>query len=206
MSISRERFAQGLTAQQFLDQMQQNRERYLRNLAAADDVITGDDRAFFAGEPLSILAIAEDWCTDVVQFLPPVVRLAEQCPAIELRVFLRDQNPDLIDQYLKEGKYRSIPVFVFFDADWNELGHLIERPAAVTAEMAKETLRFAQANPQLDGINRSYEHMPPETRAQVKQHSADFRWQSMQHWNRIFLDVIRAIAAPSHAQAQAADD
>lgn len=205
MPVTRERFAQGLTGSQYLELVQQNRERFEANLAAADELITDEDRAFFSEQPLSILAIGEDWCTDVVQFLPPIIRLAEQCPNIELRIFPRDQNLDLMNQYLNQGKYQSIPVFVFFDGDWNELGHFIERPAAVTAEMAQETRRFAEANPQLEGINRAYEHMPDETRQRVRENSSAFRWNNMLRWNRIFLDEIRALVAAGR-QAEAADD
>jgi len=51
----------------------------------------------------------------------------ESAPHIEMRIFLRDANPDLMDQFLKEGRYRSIPVYVFFDEQMNELARFIER-------------------------------------------------------------------------------
>lgn len=40
-----------------------------------------------------------------------------------------------MDQYLYKGEFRSIPVLVFFDDDFNELGHWIERPARVREAM-----------------------------------------------------------------------
>ena len=52
-------------------------------------------------------------------------------PHCELRVFFRDQHLDLTDLYLNNG-YRSIPVLVFFDQDWNEVARWIERPHAAT--------------------------------------------------------------------------
>ncbi len=62
--------------------------------------------------------------------VPFVAKLVEATPGVDLRVFLRDQNPDLMDQYLKKGLYRSIPVIAFFDAEMNELARFIEaRPA-----------------------------------------------------------------------------
>ena len=51
-------------------------------------------------------------------------------PSIETRIFLRDENTDLMDQFLKDGRYRSIPVFVFFDEDMQELARFIERRPA----------------------------------------------------------------------------
>ncbi|MDI3340576.1 MAG: thioredoxin family protein [Sphaerobacter sp.] len=204
MPVPRERFAQGLTADAFRAAMTKNQERYDANLAAAAAVITEEDRRLFGAQPLSIVAIAEDWCTDVIHFLPVVVSLAQQVPSIELRIFLRDQNLDLMDQYLNQGKYRSIPVFVIYDAEWNELGHIIERPAAMTAAMAQESRRFAAAHPELPGINRTYEQMPEETRAAVYENSRRWRWETMDRWNRVFLDELRAIVAGRGAQSAAA--
>lgn len=200
MPISRERFEQGLTAEQFIEQMTKNQERFHDNLEAAKELITDADRAFFQQHPVSIAALAEDWCTDVIHFLPPIITLAEQVPQITLRVFLRDQNLDIMDQYLKQGEFRSIPTFIIYDANWNELGHFNERPASVTNEMAQETRRFAQENAHLEGINRAYQSMPEETRKLVQANSARFRWDNMQRWNRIFLDEIKEIVAKAPAQ------
>jgi hypothetical protein len=60
-----------------------------------------------------------------------LARIVEAMPGCELRVLFRDQNLDLTDCFLNNG-YRSIPVLVFFDQDWNELGRWIERPHAAT--------------------------------------------------------------------------
>ena len=51
---------------------------------------------------------------------------------MEMRVFLRDANPDVMDQYLKRGLYRTIPVFVFFDEHMTELARFMERQDVVT--------------------------------------------------------------------------
>ncbi|PYN95421.1 MAG: hypothetical protein DMD91_24970 [Candidatus Rokuibacteriota bacterium] len=80
-----------------------------------------------SGPTRRILVITEDWCGAAIASLPFVVKLAEATPRIEMRIFLRDENPDLMDQFLKEGLYRSIPVFVFFDEHMNELARFIER-------------------------------------------------------------------------------
>jgi hypothetical protein len=193
MPISRERFAQGLTADAFIAQMTRNREQFETNIEAAAALINDDDRAVFQARPVSIAAIAEDWCTDVIQFLPPIIALARQIPDLHLRIFLRDQNLDIMDQYLNQGEYRSIPTFVFYDAQWKELGHYIERPAQVTQEMAQETRRFAAEHPELEGATRSYQNMPDETRKLVSQNSARYRWAHMLEWDRIFLDEVRAL-------------
>lgn len=193
MPITREQFATGLTPEQFAEKMEANKERYLDNIRA--NTFSFDDRQFFNGHQISIVAFGEDWCTDVIQFLPVVVKLAEEVPSIDLRIFERDEHLELMEPYYKEGKYHSIPVFVIYDQDWNELGHFIERPAAVTQQMAVETARFAKDNPKLEGANRSYENMPDETRTAVRANSSNFRWSNMEAWNRIFLDELKALVA-----------
>ncbi|HEX2280122.1 MAG TPA: thioredoxin family protein [Thermomicrobiales bacterium] len=200
MPISRERFESGLTPEAFADQMEVNKEKYLENIEA--NTFSDADLKFFKDHPVSIAAIGEDWCTDVIQFLPVVVKLAQESPDVTLKIFKRDDNHDLIDQYLKDGEFRSIPVFVAYDADWNELGHFIERPAEVTKRMGEETRRFAQENPHLEGATRTYANMPDETRTAVRANSSRFRWDNMAEWNRIFLDEFKAIVAGEVAAAR----
>jgi Thioredoxin len=77
------------------------------------------------------LMLAENWCGDVHRNSPMLARIVEAMPHCELRVFFRDQNMDLTDLYLNNG-YRSIPVLVFFDQDWNEVARWIERPHVAT--------------------------------------------------------------------------
>lgn len=202
MAISKETYASGMTAEEYLDVIEANKEKFLENIEKA--TIPDDVKEFFSQNPVSIAAIAEDWCTDVVHFLPVVIKLSREVEGVDLRIFQRDKT-DLIDSYLNQGKYKSIPVFVFFDQDWNELGHFIERPAAMTEAMARESRRFASENPDLPGINRSYENMPEETRKAVRANSARWRWETMDQWNRLFLDELRAIVEGG-ARAEAAGE
>jgi hypothetical protein len=128
--ITKERFAEGLTLAQYLDQMGMNRERFLRALDAAT-VRPEDTRVLERlGKPAKLLVITEDWCGTSLAYFPAVAKLVEGRPEVEMRIFLRDENPDVMDQFLKRGLYRSIPVFAFFDRDMNELARFIEeRPA-----------------------------------------------------------------------------
>lgn len=123
--ITRERFAEGLTLPEYLGQMRMNRDRFVRALDAAEarpDVL---DRL---GRVAKLLVITEDWCGTSLAYFPPVAKLVEARSDIEMRIFLRDQNPDVMDLFLKKGLYRSIPVFALFDADMNEIARFIEQP------------------------------------------------------------------------------
>ena len=128
--MTAERFAQGLTFAQYLAQMRTNRERFEQRMA--DSEITPADRAAIRGRKLKILVITEDWCGDALVGFPALARLVDGAPDVEMRVFLRDENPDVMDQYLKRGLYRTIPVIVLFDEQMTELARYMERQDVVT--------------------------------------------------------------------------
>jgi hypothetical protein len=44
--------------------------------------------------------------------------------------------------YRKDGLYHSIPVFVFYDADFKEVARWIERPAEATRVIDEESLKL----------------------------------------------------------------
>ena len=90
-----------------------------------EDLVTA---AIEAGGPFKLLALSEDWCGDAVNALPVVARWAEAVPGMELRVLSRDENPDLMDAHLTDGRARSIPVVMVLDADYREVGWWGPRP------------------------------------------------------------------------------
>jgi len=143
--VTKERFTQGMTFQQYLDQMTTNKEKFLQNMAEAK--LRPEDRAVFANrkEKLNILVLTEDWCGDAVTNFPVLAKMVDGAPNVEMRVFLRDRNADLMDRYLNQGMFRSIPVFVFFDDQMNELARFIERPPSVTDYMEKKQLELRRA-------------------------------------------------------------
>jgi hypothetical protein len=129
--LDAQRFATGMTWKDYLAQMGDTKARTEENYTKAS--LTSEEKQFFSslGQVKSILMLAENWCGDVHRNSPMIARIAEAMPSCELRVFLRDQHPDLTDCFLNNG-YRSIPIVAFFDKDWNEIGRWIERPGAAT--------------------------------------------------------------------------
>src|SRR5512132_2549715 len=133
--LDAQRFTTGMTWKDYLAQMGDTRARTEENYTKAS--LTAEEKQFFSalGQVKYILMLAENWCGDVHRNSPMIARIAEAMPGCELRVFLRDQNPDITDCFLNNG-YRSIPVVVFFDADWNEIGRWIERAHPATGKAA----------------------------------------------------------------------
>lgn len=147
--ITSQRYSLGFTCEGYLAQMQSNRERYQEH--DANFKLSSEDAKFFMDinrrlDGVKVLAIVEDWCPDAHRGLPIIARIA-QASGMELRVFYRDKNPDIMNLYLNQGKFQSIPVFAFFDKNLSPLCHWIERPRIATrfmeemsAELAKKKL------------------------------------------------------------------
>lgn len=75
------------------------------------------------------LVLTEAWCGDAAQSLPIINKMAEQNENIELKLILRDQHLDVMDQFLYNGKSRSIPELICLDAETLEvLGDWGPRP------------------------------------------------------------------------------
>ena len=85
-----------------------------------------------AGAARKLLVIAEDWCGDASNTVPVVAKLVDAVPGLELRVILRDANPEVMDRYLTNGS-RSIPVVIALDENYQELGHWGPRPTELQA-------------------------------------------------------------------------
>ncbi|MGH7368791.1 MAG: thioredoxin family protein [Candidatus Rokuibacteriota bacterium] len=130
--VTAERYAQGMTFPEYLARMGANRERFAKRLAEVE--IRPEDREALRtrGAKLKVLVITEDWCGDALVSFPALAKLVEDAPGVEMRVFLRDENPDVMDGYLKRGRFRTIPVFVFFDEHMNEVARFMERQDVVS--------------------------------------------------------------------------
>jgi Thioredoxin len=199
MAVTRERFEQGMSYDAYKAQMTRNQERFAENERLLQ--LDQNDVAAFAQlpQPLNVLVLAEDWCGDVIDNLPVLGGLAEASGKLNLRVFLRDQNPDLMDQYLNKGEFRSIPVFVFFDNDFNELGHFIERPESVTARRAQQRKELFAKHPEFGSADTPIAQLSEDIRVKVIEASAQFRESTKPDDNRDVVNALREIASRARA-------
>jgi hypothetical protein len=133
--LDAQRFATGLTWKDYMAQMGDTRARTEANYERSK--LTDDERKFFNSVTgvKYVLMLAENWCGDVHRNSPLMAHIADAIPGCELRVFFRDQATDLRDTFLNNG-YQSIPVVVFFDKDWNEIGRWLERAHVATNKAA----------------------------------------------------------------------
>ena len=69
-----------------------------------------------------VVAIAEDWCGDVVRFVPVLQRLADESGRAQVRYLSREQRLDVFARFLTNGG-EALPKFVFFNDAFVECGN-----------------------------------------------------------------------------------
>ncbi|MCO5231156.1 MAG: thioredoxin family protein [Chitinophagales bacterium] len=101
---------------------------------------------------IKVLAITEGWCGDASQSVPVVANIAKNhADKLELKVILRDEDTELIDQFLTNGG-RSIPKFIFLGENNQLLGNWGPRPKVlqeIFIEMKKNNLPFDELSEKL---------------------------------------------------------
>ena len=86
--------------------------------------------------PQTWMVLTETWCGDSAQCLPMIRIMAETAPDVTLRLLIRDENLNVMDRYLTDGK-RAIPLLAAYDGEGNEMFRWGARPAEAQAVIAQ---------------------------------------------------------------------
>ncbi len=177
--ITLERFATGKTWQQYIESGIRNRDLFEDNYNGL--TVSAEQKArlqaLVAKGLDHVVVIGEDWCPDVYRGTGVAQRIAEAA-GIELRFFERDQNKDMIQGYLKDGQFESIPVFVFYDKSHRELAHFIERPALANEQI--HVTREIIGNVSPEALAAKLGHEPSEeeiAQARAESRARYMEWQ-----------------------------
>lgn len=86
--------------------------------------LSKEDKSRLAGlkKNVSVVAIAEDWCGDVVRHAPVLAKIAEESDKVTLRFISREYDLGLFARYLTNGG-EAIPKFVFLSEALVECGN-----------------------------------------------------------------------------------
>ncbi|XRE43593.1 hypothetical protein ACIVBQ_001797 [Tenacibaculum discolor] len=82
-------------------------------------------------EPQTWLVLTEGWCGDAAQNLPVINKIAEENPNINLKLVLRDENLELMDEFLTNGG-RSIPKLIALNQENEVINTWGPRPTTAT--------------------------------------------------------------------------
>jgi hypothetical protein len=138
-TLNRDRFESAATFEQYLDSVVKNRElwREVHDRARLPEDMLEEARR--VPGRWHLVALSEDWCGDAVNTLPIIARLAADA-GWDMRVMSRDENPDLMDAHLTDGRSRSIPVVIVYDEEFREVGWWGPRPGEIQSWVMSEGL------------------------------------------------------------------
>ena len=135
--VTPERFQKGFTYKDYMAQVKVNKDRmeeYHNSFKLKrEDIDSLSGLVKRPDGPAKMLLLAEDWCGDVVRELP-VLSLLAGATGMDLRIFPRDQNLDIMKEFLNQGQFQSIPVAVFYTKAHKYIAHWIERSSQATRE------------------------------------------------------------------------
>lgn len=126
-------YEKGLTANQYMDTLEKHKEPYMH--IYNEFKLPSADEAFFASlkeQNLRAVVLAEPWCGHCMLTVPVLLHLTLRTD-MPVRFLLRDENLELMDQHLTNGKSRSIPIFLFI----NEEGDLVKKWGPIAEKTKK---------------------------------------------------------------------
>ncbi|MEI7484814.1 MAG: thioredoxin family protein [Ignavibacteriota bacterium] len=91
----------------------------------------------FVNNKQSWVLISEGWCGDAANSVPLIAKMSELSNNIELHIIIRDEHPEVMNEYLTNGA-KSIPILIVLDEQYTELFTWGPRPA----ELQKEVIEF----------------------------------------------------------------
>ena len=131
-------FREGKTFAEFLDAAKARREMWLSNYkdaAVPDALLT---RALAVPGPWKILVVAVDGCSDSVNTIPYIAKLAKQLPQVELRIINSTVGKEVMEAHRTPDGRAATPTIVLLDSTFVEKGCFIERPPELQARMAEQ--------------------------------------------------------------------
>lgn len=113
-----ESFEKGLTFEKYIERLDYHKDAFQH--IYNNFTVPAEDEATLSNKNVRIIALAAEWCGHCMLNIPILLRITEKAN-IPIRFLVRDDNLDVMDNYLTNGK-RYIPIFVFIDQDGNEVG------------------------------------------------------------------------------------
>lgn len=108
-------------------------------------------------EKVTWLVLTESWCGDAAHLMPVINKVAELNENIDFKVVFRDENEELMNQFLTNGS-KSIPKLVMID---NETGDVLNsygpRPNMLTKLVHDYKVKFGSLSPEFkEDLQRWY--------------------------------------------------
>ena len=191
MALSAEKFAQGMTTDQYIDIIKVNKDPFQQvhaGVAIPDNVLD-----YFNGleQPVNLAVFTSDWCGDAMSTTPAIVKLADASDNIRLSVFNRDDELELTNSFLPEHRAGTVPVFVVFDESMGEIARFIETARSLVPAIDAMDEMVAQAAAAITD--------EAESRQQARGRRTAHRVGKAAEWGTVILNEFQQVVADGMA-------
>ncbi len=130
-------YESGLPFAGWLEACEDSERREKMQAQAAAQGLPQKIEARLAGltRPVYVVAIAEDWCPDVLRHVPVLERYA-RAPALAVRYIAREQHLDVLARFLTNGG-EAIPKFIFLNDEFVECANWGPMPEVCRTVIAR---------------------------------------------------------------------
>ena len=191
--LDQDKFEQGMTTQQYIDQIKVNKDPFV----AIYDAVQVSDEALglFNGlsEPLKLAVFTADWCGDAMSTTPVILKLADSTPNISLQVFNRDDELELSNSLLPEHRAGTVPIFVLMDQDMNQMVRFIETANTLVPDI---DAMDAAIDEETAGMDEA------EQRRAKRGRRTSYRVERAQAWGEVILKEFGGLVSEALAAGQ----
>ena len=184
--LTQQKFEQGMTTQQYIDQIKVNKDPFVAIYEAVQ--IPADSVALFNGlsEPLNLAVFTADWCGDAMSTTPVILKLADSTPNISVQVFNRDDELELSNSLLPEHRAGTVPIFVVMDQDMNQMARFIETANTLVPDIDAMDAAIDQETAGLDEAAQ---------RQAKRGRRTSYRVEHAQAWGEVILKEFGGLVA-----------
>ena len=189
--LTQEKFDQGMTTQQYIDQIKVNKEPFVAIYETVK--VPAGSLSLFNGlsEPLKLAVFTADWCGDAMSTTPVILKLADSTSNISLQVFNRDDELDLSNSLLPEHRAGTVPIFVVLDQEMNQVVRFIETAGALVPEI---DAMDAAIDRETAGLSEA------EQRQAKRGRRTSFRVDHAQAWGEVILEEFSGLVTDALAR------
>ena len=190
--LTQEKFDQGMTTQQYIDQIKVNKEPFVTIYETVQ--VPAESLDLFNGlsEPLKLAVFTADWCGDAVSTTPVILKLADSTSNISLQVFNRDDELELSNSFLPEHRAGTVPIFVVMDQQLNQVVRFIETAGALVPDIDSMDAAIDQ---ETAGLNED------EQRQAKRGRRTSYRVERAQQWGDVILKEFGGLVQDALAQS-----
>lgn len=176
-------YDKGLTPEEYMVLLDKHKNNFMN---IYKNFTLPDDQSFFASvqnKNLRAVVLAEVWCGHCMLDIPILLHLAKAAE-IPVRFLPRDENLELMDQYLTNGKSRTIPIVIFIDENGQEIG----KWGPIAPEVKEFTDKYRSKLPEKDAP--TYDEKFQEL---IQATSKEFT-ENKEIWNAVYNDFKKVLA------------